>query len=1090
MLSSFVLFNYESIAGQVMHRRFLGSKSLLILGVVMCASCAHEIRTEPRPQAIKGLLDLSNWDFHKQGVVDLSGEYEFYWQQHLFSTDFKKSRPPERSGFINVPGFWNSFESQEQKSAKTGHATYRLSILLNDKTPSLALKFLDMGTAFRVYVDGQEVLSVGQAGTTSETTVPRYAPQVVELQPFSNRIELIFHVSNFHYAYGGPSEVVRLGEKGDIYKIGEKRLAFDSILFGSILMIGLYHLGLFAIRKKDLTTLYFGISCLIIAIRMLTTVERYLLRFLPGMDWELFVKIEYLSYYLAVPVFSLFIYSLFPKDIHKSILSIILIVGLGCAILVLTTPPKIFSHTLFTYQMFTLLCLGYGLLMLIVSSFRKRPGAKVILIGFLVLSVTVLNDILDANAFIQTGHFSHLGLFIFIFSQAFQLSSRFSEAFRTVESQTKELSYTNQRYKSEIEERLQAELELLESERRFRSLIETAPSVIICLSIDRTIIEFNPEAEIFFGRKRAEVLGKNYFEIFLTHDLWNDFEAEMEKVISGISTSGFENVVLFVDGRKKTLLWNLKRLIDGRGHPFGIIAVGQDITQRKYVEEALRISEEKFSKAFRASPGPITISTFSEGRFIEVNQNFLETTGFLRGEVIGQTFFELNIWPTSETYKKLTETLGKKQSISNMELDFRMKLGELRTGLFSAEVIELDNKKCILMMINDITERNRLHEELARSQRLETAGRVAGQIAHDFNNLLNPLAAYPSLIKDDLGKNDNEVIEMVDEMESTAKKIAEINQQLLTLGRRGHYAMKPIDLNGLLKEVVLSQSLPMELGVREELAEDLFMINGGGAQLTRIFLNLINNACEAMNGVGTLTLKTENVYLDEPLKGYKTIKRGEYIKLDIIDTGEGIDSDILDKIFDPFFTTKNMDKMRGSGLGLSVVHSVIQDHSGYITVNSALGQGTKFSAYFPIARQQEIQVTAERINGGKESILVVDDDPVQRRVASQLLTRLGYQVRTVSSGEIAISCVKKNPQDLLVLDMVMGGMDGTDTYKQILEFQPTQKAIILSGYAISERVKEALRLGAGSYVSKPITLDSLAAAVRNELDRKIVEIAV
>jgi len=1066
---------------------FWGKFLLIIVGVFICSSCAQSTRTESQPRAIRGVIDLSNWDFNKQGVVKLSGEYEFYWQQHLFSRDFKKPKAPEISGFMNVPGFWQGLEPQEQKFTGSGYATYRLSILLRDKTASLALKFLDMGTAFRVFVDGQKVLSVGQAGKTPETTIPRYSPQVVELQPVSNQIELICHVSNFHYAGGGAWEIIRLGEIGDIYKIGEKRLAFDLILFGSILMIGLFHLGLFAIRKKDLSTLYFGIFCLLIAIRMLT-VERYLLNIFPGMDWEFFVKTEYLSYYLAVPVFSLFIYSLFPKDIHKSVLLIILMVGLGYSIGVLLASPKIFSSTLSNYQVFTLFCLSYGLLMLIITGLRQRPGAKVILVGFLVLSVTVVNDILDTNGMIQTGHFSHLGLSFFIFSQAFHLSSRFLDAFRTVERQKKELSYTNQRYKVEIEERLQGEFELLESERRFRSLIETAPSVIICLSMDQSIIEFNPEAEKLYGRKRAEVLGKDYFETFLALEVWSDFEAETKKVISGVPTSGFENAVILTDGREKTLIWNLKRLIDGKGQPFGIIAVGQDITKRKYAEEALRISEEKFSKAFRASPSPITISTFSEGRLIEINQSFLEITGFLRGEVIGQTFLELNIWPASETYKKLIETLGKKQSVSNMELNFRMKSGELRTGLFSAEVIDLDNEKCVLMMANDITERKRLQEELARAQRLETAGRVAGQIAHDFNNLLNPLAAYPSLIKDELGSNDKEVIEMVDEMELAAKKIAEINQQLLTLGRRGHYAMKLIDLNELLKEVVSSQSLPEKLKVREELAQNLFKINGGGAQLTRIFLNLTNNANEAMNGVGTLTLRTENVYLDELLKGYKTIKRGEYIKLDIIDTGEGIDPDIIDKIFDPFFTTKKMDKMRGSGLGLSVVHSVIEDHNGYITVNSIWGEGTTFSVYFPIARQQEILMTAEKMNGGEESILVVDDDPVQRKVARQLLTRLGYQVQTVSSGEIAVTFVENNPQDLLILDMVMDGMDGTDTYKQILEFQSSQKAIILSGYAISERVKEALRLGAGSYVSKPITLDSLAAAVRNELDRKTEEI--
>jgi len=385
-------------------------------------------------------------------------------------------------------------------------------------------------------------------------------------------------------------------------------------------------------------------------------------------------------------------------------------------------------------------------------------------------------------------------------------------------------------------------------------------------------------------------------------------------------------------------------------------------------------------------------------------------------------------------------------------------------------------------IIRNITERKRLQKELAQAQRLEIAGRVAGQIAHDFNNLLSPLTVYPDLIRQELPA-DHAVLQMLDEMEFSAKTIAAINQQLLALGRQGHYTMEPIDLNDLVQKVVLSQCLPSGLVVREKFASDLFFINGGGAQLARILVNLITNAKEAMNGSGVLTISTENLYLEKPLKGYKIIKRGEYVKLAISDTGPGIEPEILDQIFDPFFSTKKMDKQRGSGLGLSVVHGIVEVHGGYIMVESTLNHGTTFSLYFPITGNKEIAKTVEKVKGGDEKILIVDDDSVQRKVAGQLLKRLGYKIHAVSSGEQAVDYVKEYEPDLLVLDMGLDGIDGTETYRQILEFRPNQRAIILSGYAMSQRVEEALRLGAGAFITKPIALNALAVSVRKELNK-------
>lgn len=413
-----------------------------------------------KPRALKGFLDLSDWDFEKDRTVDLSGEYEFYWQQHLSPRSFTQPNPPEKSGFIHVPRAWNGYELNGMKLPGNGYATYRLTILLKAPlSPKLAFKFLDMGTAYTVFANGEKILSVGKAGVTPETTVPRYFPQVVDFVPDSNRIELICQVSNFHHKRGGIWEVIRLGTQEQIYKIREQRLALDLILFGSILVLGLYYLVLFRLRKKDLTSFYFGLCCLLIALRLLTTVERYLLHFFPGISWEFFVKIEYLSAYLSVPVFALFLYLLFSHDIHRPVITSIVAVSLMFSIVVGVTKANIFTHTVIPYQFFIFFCMVYGLSMLIVSAVRKREGAGIILIGFALFFAAVVNDILDANAIIHTGHFVHLGLVALVFSQAFLLSFRYTKAFTTIEWQREELEKTNIDYKNEIIERKRAEKE-------------------------------------------------------------------------------------------------------------------------------------------------------------------------------------------------------------------------------------------------------------------------------------------------------------------------------------------------------------------------------------------------------------------------------------------------------------------------------------------------------------------------------------------------------------------------------------------------------------------------------------------------------
>jgi len=256
-------------------------------------------------------------------------------------------------------------------------------------------------------------------------------------------------------------------------------------------------------------------------------------------------------------------------------------------------------------------------------------------------------------------------------------------------------------------------------------------------------------------------------------------------------------------------------------------------------------------------------------------------------------------------------------------------------------------------------------------------------------------------------------------------------------------------------------------------------------------MNLVMNASEAIEGAGIVTISTENRYLDEPLEGYEDVRIGEYAVLSVSDDGSGISPEDLERIFEPFYTKKMMGRS-GTGLGLAVVWNSMQDHDGYINVKSS-DKGTIFELYFPVTRDEVAaegeEVPLEDYLGHGEKILVVDDEENQREIAGGILTKLGYNAESVSSGEAAIEYVRENPVDLIVLDMVMPqGINGRKTYGEIIKIRPKQKAIIASGYAKTKEVELAQELGAGKYIKKPYTLGKVGLAVKEELEQRVKEL--
>jgi hypothetical protein len=404
----------------------------------------------------------------------------------------------------------------------------------------------------------------------------------------------------------------------------------------------------------------------------------------------------------------------------------------------------------------------------------------------------------------------------------------------------------------------------------------------------------------------------------------------------------------------------------------------------------------------------------------------------------------------------------------------------------------------------DITEQKdaqarerQLQDRLFRSQRMESLGSLAGGVAHDLNNILGPMVNYPDLIVKNLPP-DSALRQDLEIIKNSACKAVDIIRDLLTLGRIGHFPMEPLILNRILEQVVRSPAyLGLQHGaplvvVDQKWAADLPAMQGSEGLLQEMALNLMIHAFDAMPQGGRLTLTTSVERIHEPVAGYELINPDTYVVLHVMNTGPGIEEQELNRMFEPFYVRDKAQSLKRSGLELAVVYAVVKEHNGFIDVRAFPGKGSDFIVYFPVSGAlPETREQPEHLDfRGNETVLVVDDDEEQRRIAARWLRTCGYKVLTAHNGKAAIELLDSAARaqgpaiDLVLLDMIMADdFDGLETYKKILEINPRQKAIMFSGFAATERIKEALKLGVGQYIQKPYDFDSLGRAIRHELDK-------
>ncbi|MBW2573261.1 MAG: PAS domain S-box protein [Deltaproteobacteria bacterium] len=819
--------------------------ALTILFLVFLAACNYHIQKKIPPKAIKGVLDLTDWDFRRDGRVDLSGEYAFYWKQHLNPSDFSKPILPQKTGFIRVPGYWNGYEVNGETLHGYGYATYRLKILLNAQKETLAFKFLTMGTAYTFFLNGQKISSVGTAGNDRETTHPRYFPQVVEFKPETNQMDVIFQVSNFHHRRGGLWEVIHLGEEKEIQKIREERLCFALILFGSIFIMALYHLCLFALRKTDRSFLYFGVFCFLIMLRLLTTGERYIVYFFPNIPWEIVIKTEYLSFYLSVPFLVLFAQSLFPQEISKRILNLIVPIGIAFSCSVIFTPARIFSYTLQPFQIITILTIMYGFYVLIVASIRKRTGAFVFLLGFIVLALSAINDMLYVEKIIQTGYFAPFGVFIFIFSQALLLSFRLTHAFEIAERQYKELKDTYQAYRGEIIDRVQAEADLRASEEKYRAILHGMADIYYEVDLVGNLTFFNEPLCEMLGYSRDELSGMNNRQ-FMTEETGMRVYETFNKVYqTGEPSKTYDWEAITKDGSKRYVELSVSLIQDAEGRPVGFRGITHDITNRKQAEDQVRLHQEQLFQASKM----VALGTLVSGVAHEVNNP--------------NSFIRLNTPTLLEAWESATPILDEYYRENGDFILGGMNYSEMREKipvLFSGI---LDGSERIKQIV----------EDLKNFVRKDISGMTQSVNVNDV--LLSAISLISNMIK-----------------KSTHRFSVE-------------YAM------------------------------DLPVLTGQAQRLEQVFINLIQNACQALpdseKGIFVST------YWDEA---------NNDIRIKIQDQGVGISPESLPQITDPFFSTKH--DSGGVGLGLSISSRIVEAHDGRLTFISEVGEGTTAEVFLPV----------------------------------------------------------------------------------------------------------------------------------------------
>lgn len=639
----------------------------------------------------------------------------------------------------------------------------------------------------------------------------------------------------------------------------------------------------------------------------------------------------------------------------------------------------------------------------------------------------------------------------------------------------------------DINERRQAEEALKESEDRYRDLVEHSRDLICTHDLDGLILSVNQVAVNAVGYDPEDFVNKRSIRDILAPEMRDQFDDYMIRIRRDGYATGLM-VVQTRTGEKRVWEYHNTLRTEGVSKPV-VRGMAHDVTESKRTEKALREREEWFKGIFEGSRDAIFLVD-ATSRFVEVNQAACDLTGYSRQELLLMRIPDLHEEPDLKAFQEYFDSIMNGQALTSEAMILRKDGGKVPTE-FSNRMITFRGMTVMHTTARDVSDRKRLEERLQRLERMEAIGRLAGGVAHDFNNLLTAILGYSELLLARL-KPDDPSRRDIEEIEKAGRRAASLTSQLLAFSRKQVIQPRVFNLNTVVMD--MRNMLQRLVGDSIELITDLDPVIGSvradPGQIEQVLTNLAVNARDAMADGGVLIIETARVSPDSiAVEERRAMRKGSYVMLAVTDTGKGMDQETQSHIFEPFFTTKEMGK--GTGLGLSTAYGIVQQSDGYIWVDSDIDRGTTFRIYLPqVGESAEEKIQPDSLAqsfAGSETILLVEDEEVVRKLALHILRLNGYTVLEAADAAEALSVEAeyKDAIHLLITDMVMPKMGGLELSQRLLALRPVMKVIYMSGYTDNAVIQNRTLEAGASFIQKPFSPTALLQTVRSMLSQSL-----